>query len=149
LLPPWISLRKKKKETVVSKKTNQYPTTMNFKPIPSTAFHASHFALSLMLKIPGRPADCHKQYESIKRQSEEKNVDFNKAILLIKKLIRGKPSDHWSKELTGVHWSNSGLLEEPIENKFVLICCIFWQCLGFLSVLLKFLLQRPAQFVTT
>jgi len=56
-----------------------------------------------MLKIPGRPADCHRQYESIKRQSEEKNVDFNKAILLIKKLIRGKPSDHESKELTGVH----------------------------------------------
>ena len=81
-------------------------------------------------------------------QTEEKMLIPIKKRFMFKKSIRGIQSEG-SKILTGVHWSNSGLLVEAIENKFVLICCIFWQCLGFLSVLLKFLLQRPAQFVTS
>ena len=47
-----------------------------------------------------------------------------------------------AKILTGVHWSNSGLLIKSIQDEFVLICCIFWKGVSFLSILLEFLLHN-------
>lgn len=47
--------------------------------------------------------------------------------------------------LTGVHWSNSSLLVESIENELVVVGSVLREGLSFLRILLKFLLysQQP------